>query len=159
MEPRFETLSEKRFIGKRLQISFVDNQTFALWRQFMPRRGEIKNIVGIELYSIEVYPAGFFENFNPTAEFEKWAAVEVADFDQVPDDFEEMIAPAGIYAVFPYRGKASDAGAFYQYILTEWLPKSAYQLDDRPHLAVMGKKYKQEETDSEEEIWIPVKPK
>jgi AraC family transcriptional regulator len=38
------------------------------------------------------------------------------------------------------------------------MTKSAFLLDDRPHFAVMGAKYKSEDPSSEEEIWIPIKP-
>jgi AraC family transcriptional regulator len=31
-------------------------------------------------------------------------------------------------------------------------------LDQRPHVEVMGEKYKNNDPDSEEEIWIPIKP-
>jgi len=36
-----------------------------------------------------------------------------------------------------------------------WLPASEYVLGDGPHFAVMGKKYKGEDPDSEEELWMP----
>jgi len=39
------------------------------------------------------------------------------------------------------------------------LPNSDYELDNRPHFEILGKKYKNNSADSEEEIWIPVKLK
>jgi AraC family transcriptional regulator len=138
-------------------MSFIQNKTFELWRGFMPRLKEIQNCVGAELYAMEVYPVGYFDNFNPTAEFEKWAAVEVQDLDTIPADMETLTAPAGQYAVFLHKGPASNGPQTYQYIFQSWLPSSDYLLDNRPHFAVMGEKYKQEDQNSEEEIWIPVK--
>jgi AraC family transcriptional regulator len=44
-------------------------------------------------------------------------------------------------------------------MLTEWLPNSAYALDDRPHFEALGEQYKNNDPNSEEEIWIPIKPK
>src|ERR1035437_3608741 len=99
MEPRIETLPEKKFVGKRLIMSFTKNRTFELWRSFMPRRKEIQNSVGTELYSIEVYPPLFYDNFNPDAEFEKWAAVEVSDFHTIPGEMNALTSPEGLYAV------------------------------------------------------------
>ena len=58
---------------------------------------------------------------------------------------------------FLHRGPASEGMKTYQYIFQTWLPVSGYRLDDRPHFAVMGEKYKKEDPDSEEEIWVPVK--
>ena len=49
----------------------------------MPRRKEIQNVVGTELYNIQVNPENF--DFSPTTPFVKWAAVAVSDFDMVPD--------------------------------------------------------------------------
>ena len=157
MEPRFETLPEKKFIGKRIKMSFFDNKTSELWSSFMPRRREIKNNIGYELYSIEVYEPLYFNNFNPCREFDKWAAIEVTDYDTVPDDMETLTSPSGLYAIFLHRGTASKGPETYQYIFGAWLPASDFLLDDRPHFAVMGEKYKNDDTDSEEEVRIPVK--
>jgi AraC family transcriptional regulator len=157
LEPRIETLPEKKFIGKRIKMSFSDNKTRELWSSFMPRRREIKNNIGSELYSIEVYEPLYFNNFNPEKEFDKWAAVEVIDFETVPDDMETLTSPGGLYAVFIHKGSADKASETYRYIFGTWLPASDFLLDVRPHFAVMGEKYKNDETDSEEEVWIPVK--
>ena len=67
--------------------------------------------------------------------------------------------PEGLYAVFLYKGKASEAPKTYQYIFGNWIPNSDHTLDDRPHFALMGKKYKNEDPNSEEELWIPIKKK
>lgn len=157
--PQITNLTKKSFVGKSLKMSFADNKTFELWREFMPRRNEIRNKVGSELYSIEIYPEKFFENFAPEKEFEKWAAVEVADFENVPGEMETMISSEGLYAVFLYKGKSSEAAKFYQDIFGNWLPNSEFVLETRPHFAVMGERYKNDSADSEEEIWIPVKRK
>jgi len=157
LRPRIEMLSEKKFVGKRIKMSFSDNKTHELWRSFMPGRRQINNIIGMELYSIEVYEKLYFDNFNPKREFDKWAAVEVMNFDRVPDEMETLNSPRGLYAVFQYKGAASKGAETYQYIYGTWLPESDFLLDNRPHFAVMGEKYKNEDPDSEEEMWIPVK--
>jgi len=154
---RTQTLPQKHFIGKRLNMSFAQNKTFELWRSFMPRRKEIQNVIGSELYSIEVYPPGFYDDFNPNREFEKWAAIEISTTVSVPPDgMETLTIPKGLYAVFLHKGPAAEGPRTYQYIFQQWLPNSEYQLDNRPHFAVMGEKYKPDSPDSEEEIWVPV---
>lgn len=159
MEPRIETLRQKRFAGMRVVMSFADNKTRPLWQRFMPRRREIENRVGTELYSLEVYPPGFFTPFDAQAQFEKWAAVEVTDHEAVPHEMKALTVPTGLYAVFLHQGPASEGPQAYGYIFQEWLPRSEYTLDNRPHFAVMGEKYKGEDPDSEEELWIPVRHK
>lgn len=158
MTPRIEKLIAKKLIGKRLTMSLVNNKTGELWRSFMPRRREILNYVTNDLISLQVYTPSHFENFKPDLEFEKWASLEVTDFDDVPADMESFILPGGLYAVFDYRGSSNDPGIF-QYIYGTWLPGSDYLLDHRPHFEVLGEKYKNNDPASEEEIWIPIKSK
>jgi len=72
-------------------MSLSNNKTAELWRNFMQRRREIPNNIASNLYSIEVYDSLYFNNFNPNTEFEKWAAVEVEDFDSIPNEMETKI--------------------------------------------------------------------
>jgi AraC family transcriptional regulator len=155
-QPTILTIPPKKFIGQRLKMSFANNQTFRLWNTFMLRRNEITNAVHSNLYNIQMYSERFFQNFNPTAEFEKWAAVEVDDFTILPEGMEALTITGGQYAVFNYKGTGEVADEVYGYIFQEWLPKSGYKLAVRPHFEVLGKKYRHGDPNSEEEIWIPV---
>lgn len=159
MDQRIVTIQEKKLVGKRLITSFSGNKTSELWRTFMPRRKEIVNAIGSDLYSVQIYPPLFFQSFDPDAKFEKWAAIEVTSFDKVPADFERLVIPGGLYAVFLYKGSSSEAAPAFHFIFNSWLPGSDYFLDDRPHFEILGEKYKNDDPDSEEELWIPVKPK
>lgn len=158
MEPRIELLKEKKLMGKRHTMSLSDNKTGELWRIFMPRRREITNNLSHDLISMAIYKPTYFADFSPTTDFEKWAAVEVTDFDHVPSDMETFTLTAGLYAVFDYKGSSTDTSIF-QYIFGVWLPNSGYLLDERPHFEVLGGKYKNADPDSEEEIWIPIRTK
>ncbi len=139
-------------------MSLTDNRTGELWKGFMPRRKEIQNSMGPELYSMNVYGPLYFESFSPSNPFEKWAELEVTNFNTVPDEMETYTLPAGLYAVFHYKGSGTDTGIF-DYIYSSWLPNSDYLLDNRPHFEVLGEKYKNGSPDSEEEIWIPIRLK
>jgi len=140
-------------------MTFADNQTFKLWQSFMPNRREIKNNLMTELFSMQVYPQSFDFTFsNLKEEFQKWAAVEVSDFDTVPKEMETYTLTGGLYAVFLYKGLSTDTKIF-QYIYGTWLPNSKYSIDNRPHFEVLGEKYKNNDPNSEEEIWIPIRPK
>ncbi len=158
MKPRIKTLSEKKLIGNRIKMSFYNNKTFELWRSFMPNRKKILNNIGTELYSLKVYTPSYFNNFDPNKEFEKWAAVEVKDFDNIPKGMESFVLEGGLYAVFTYKGLSTDDGIF-KYIYGNWIPNSEYILDDRPHFEILGDKYKNNDQNSEEEIWIPIRSK
>ncbi len=159
MQPRIETLSERKLIGMHLYMSLANNQTFKLWQSFMPRRKEIGNTLTTDLISMQVYPKTFdFAFSKPIVEFEKWAAMEVTNFEHIPKEMEAFSLPAGLYAVFDYKGLSTDTTIF-KYIFGTWLPNSThYLLDDRPHFEILGDKYKNNDPTSEEEIWIPIKP-
>jgi len=85
MQPRIETITGKKLVGKRIRMSFSDNKTFELWKSFMPRRKEITNNKTTDLFSMQIFDKHFdFKNINLDEEFEKWAAIEVTDFDTIP---------------------------------------------------------------------------
>jgi AraC family transcriptional regulator len=159
MEPRFENKKETQLLGKKKTMSFSENQTRELWQDFMPNRHLIQNKTGTDLYSLQVYPAGFFENFNPATPFTKWAAIEVSAVEALPPGMEFYTLPAGQYAVFNYKGAASAAAEVFKFILGTWLPGSGFALDDRPHFEILGAKFNKDSPESEEEIWIPVRQK
>jgi len=160
MEPRIEVLTEKKLVGKHLSMTLASNRTAELWRSFMPKRKEIKSSITTDLISMQVYaPSLNFKDFNAHTEFEKWAAIEVADFNSIPDEMETYTLTSGLYAVFLYRGASSAFAEIYNYIFGTWLPNSNYILDHRPHFELLGEKYKNDDPNSEEEIWIPIMTK
>jgi AraC family transcriptional regulator len=157
IEGKIKMMHGKTLLGMRERMSFAGNRTRELWQRFMPARDAIPNRVGADMYSLQKYSPSFFSAFNPAAEFDKWAAVEVTDVNAVPDGMEVINLISGLYAVFVYKGRASEAAEFYQYIFATWIPRSGYELDDRLHFEILGAKYKHEHPDSEEEVWIPVR--
>ena len=138
-------------------MSLLDNQTQTIWQLFMPRLKEIKNAVSADLFSLQNYPDDYFTNFTPETIFTKWAAVEVKNFENIPEGFEKLEIPSGKYAVFLHKGNTEMFAKTAQYIYTEWLPNSGFQLDNKPHFEVLGDNYLgHENPESEEEVWIPI---
>ena len=158
MEPRIEILKNKKLVGCKLKMSLTNNKTGQLWGSFAPRIKEIKNRATSDKISMQVYDTSYHSNFNPNNEFEKWATVEVKDFIDVPKDMDTFNLIGGTYAVFDYKGSSND-NSIFQYIFMNWLPNSDYMLDNRPHFEVLGEKYRNNDPNSEEEIWIPIKRK
>lgn len=160
MEVRIEILSRKIFLGKSIRMSLINNTTYQLWNSFMLARNTIKNKKGNNLYSIQVYDdLHYFEKFNPNTEFTKWAAIEVENSNNIPNGFSKLTLHEGLYAVFIHKGAASEFSKTFQYILGKWLPQSDYALDNRPHFELLGEKYKNNDPNSEEEVWIPIRKK
>lgn len=139
-------------------MSLTKNKTAQLWGQFGPRINEIKNRVSEDRISMQVFDASFYTKFNPDHEFEKWATVEVKNYESIPTGMKTFTLHEGLYVVFDYKGSSSDSSIF-QYIFLEWLPNSFFELDDRPHFEVLGEKYRNNDPNSEEEIWIPIRAK
>ncbi|MFN0200307.1 MAG: GyrI-like domain-containing protein [Bacteroidia bacterium] len=160
MQHRIESITEKKLVGMSLEMSLVENQTAVLWRSFMPRRKEILHTLSNDLISMQVYAKlADIQTFQPAVVFEKWAAVEVSEWAEIPEKMKTFALPSGLYAVFSYKGTAAHAPEAFQYIFGVWLPSSEFELDHRPHFEVLGEKYKNNDPDSEEEIWIPIRIK
>jgi AraC family transcriptional regulator len=158
MNVRIETIPEKKLVGKRMRMTLSSDRTFELWRSFMLQREGIRNRVTTELISMQVYdPLKDFAEFGPHTEFEKWAVAEVSDFDDIPAGMERYCLGGGSYAVFIHRGSSETFPQTLRYIYGTWLPQSGYELDDREHFEVLGDKFRLNDVNSEEEVWIPVR--
>lgn len=158
MNPRIVNTPAKNLIGMRKKMSLVHFTIAELWQNFSPRIPEINGRLNHDLISMAIYEPKHFEDFKPSNTFERWAAVEVSNLTEVPNEMESYCIPPGMYAVFDYKGLNTNTSIF-QYIFATWLPKSAYSLDNRPHFEVLGAKYKNNDPNSEEEIWIPIQEK
>lgn len=151
MQPKILTLQEKKLVGMQSQmLVHQHDEIIKLWKKFMPRKHEIKNVLNQEFIALQNYT--HFGDFSKP--YNVWASVEVSEFIELPDEMEGFTIPEGTYAVFLHKGM--DAGKTYHRIMTEWLPNSGYIIDDRPHFQIMGEKYKNGSPDSEEDFYVPV---
>ncbi|WP_320815111.1 GyrI-like domain-containing protein [Flavobacterium sp.] len=157
MEPKIQNIQAKKTIGFSIKTTMENDQTVKIWQQLMPRLKEIKNAASADFFSLQVYNGESFEEFKSNTEFTKYALVEVKNYDFIPEGFETFEIPAGDYAVFIHKGTSANFYNTSQYIYGEWLPKSKYKLDDKPHFTVMGDKYLgHENPETEEEVWVPI---
>lgn len=160
MQPRIITIPSKKLVGRKLRMSLSANRTVELWQFLMPRRKDIRNKLNSDLFSVQVFNSEMeFSDFTPETEFEKWAAVEVSEYKEIPEGMERLGIPGGLYAVFDYQGAATDFAPMFHYIFGTWMPDSDYEVDKRPHFDVLGEKYRGNDPASEEEIWVPVELK
>lgn len=154
--PTILKLQETIFIGIDSEMSGYNDHTNSLWSQFMPRRREVKPAIGIELFSLAVYPKDYFKNYDGNITYQKWAAVKSNESALVPSGMKRIIVPEGNYAKFTHRGPLENISQTFQFIFGEWLPKSKYGVDLRPHIAVMDNRYEPYDMNSEEDIFIPI---
>jgi AraC family transcriptional regulator len=157
--PRIENLREKKFAGKHLRMSLLNDRTLELWQSFMPFRKNISNKASSDLFSLQVYDKPLTSaGFDPLVEFEKWALQEVLDFGSIPEGMEPYTLKGGLYAVFVHRGLPRTFPTTFQRI-SNWVQHSEYAIDHREHFEVLGDRYKRDDPASEEEVWIPIKRK
>ena len=156
--PRFETLETTLLVGKSLQMSRVQDQTAGLWREFMPSRDRVEKRLSEGFISLQVYPQGPQQIADPAALFTKWALVEVADFESVPEGMDSFTLEGGLYAVFDHQGPATDLSTV-MFIFGDWLQQAPYVLDDRPHFERLPVDYQPLDPNAREEFWIPVQAK
>lgn len=159
MEFKIIEIQPKKLIGKSLSMSFLNDTTGVLWGSFAPHIKEIKNRVGGNRISLQLYTDDFMT--DPNIPFTKWATVEVTDFENILQDLQTLEIEGGLYAVFNYKGNVIQAPTYFKSIFSEWIPASAYEVDNsRPHFEILpAGKYDPMDENSEEDIYIPIKLK
>jgi AraC family transcriptional regulator len=155
---RISLQSDKLLVGIAAKMSIGSDATSNLWQRFMPRRKEIQNAVGEVLYCVQSFSeSDGFVSFTPETVFEKWAAVEVASRNNVPDEMKLFVLGGGHFAVFDHCGPSSEFPKTLNFIFSQWLPKSEWQLDDREHFEMLLPGWRADDLNAREEVWIPVK--
>ena len=157
-DPEIRQIEPRKLVGKREPMSLAEDKTFELFRSFGPRTKEIQDRVSPDTYCVRIFRGGIdMESFTPNTVFEKWAAVEVSSFENVPADLEPLTIPAGEYAVFVHKGPASTFFQTSEPLFRKWLEASGFEIDERPHFEILGVGYRPDSQNAEEEIWFPVR--
>lgn len=159
MQCRIETLLPKKLVGFNTEMSLANNTTPELWTHFKKNEHLIQYKKGTDYFSLQEYDVNYFSNFNPQTKFTKWALMEIFEVGNHPKEMISYNLIGGLYAVFDFKGDFSLAAKVFNFIFMDWLPKSDFVLDNRPHFERLGDKYENNNPNSEEEIWIPVKMK
>lgn len=156
--PEIIEINQLKLVGMKLKTSLSENKTFELWQSFKPRVSEISSRINRNFYSLQVYDESFsMQNLTPQTQFEKWAAVAVSDFQEIPAEMHALTIANSKYAVFIHRGTSADFAKTAGFIYGVWLPNSGYKLNNLPHFEILGEKYRLNDPNSEEEVWIPIK--
>ncbi|MCP4440172.1 MAG: GyrI-like domain-containing protein [Aureispira sp.] len=156
-QPKIVDLPPRKLMGMQEQMSFSDDKTFMLWKQFRTTLRTTTPNNYTEFYSLQQYPKDF--DFTPNTYFRKWAAVKVDDSIPVPLEIEIFPLKGGLYAIFIHKGPANTFFKTSNYIFAEWLPNSEYELDHRAHFEILTPDYKPNDPNAQEEVWIPIKIK
>jgi len=159
MQPRIVEIEQKKLVGIDVKTSLAQNNIPQLWNEFMPRIDDVQNNKKTGCYEVHPFDSEFkMENFTEHMQFEKWAAAEVSDFDDVPDGMGTVVIEGGKYAVFEHRGEMSKIQFTFDYVYGTWLPNSGCEIDKRADFERYGESYfGPEHPESITEIWIPIK--
>lgn len=158
MRHRIIQSPEILIIGMKATMSFsiISEETGKLARQFMPRLKEIKNRVDDNTLSLQNYHDFNYNKMSPTMMFEKWVGVEVSNLDNNPKGMKTLTINSGKYLVIDFKGSMQEFVKHWNYIHSQWLPNSEYELDNRPHFEKLSPSYSPMNAVNEEEIWVPV---
>lgn len=159
MKPEIVQFPGILLTGISARTTFNVDITPGLWARFIARiHKPFVTQFAPEQYSAALYPEGFFDDFRPDLPFEKWAAGHYSGNGLVDPSLQQLDISPGLYAVFTFTGRASEAAPFFAFIFNEWLPQSGFQVDTRPHFEILPPGYRPEDPEMTELVYIPVKP-
>lgn len=160
IEPIILKLDTIKVVGIKDKTSLTNNKLSELWGRFLPRIGEVENrIMDRGCYGICLYnPDLEIKDINDDMEYEMLTAVEVRDFEKIPDGMMAYSIPPREYAVFTHKGNISNLGLTYSYIYFNWLEKEGYTIIEGDDFECYGKGFNlQDPSNSEIKIYIPIK--
>jgi AraC family transcriptional regulator len=149
--PRFETGKAMLVAGLGERISFENSAGIpALWNRFHQHVHDLPGRIGQVAY-------GVCTNGDDTGYFDYIAAVEVADFSDLPRDFSRVRIPEQRYAVFSHTDHISTIRRTISSIWNHWLPASGHKLADAPSFERYDAKFDPVTGNGGLEIWVPIK--
>ena len=156
MEPVFKIIPGFKIVGMMYSGRVDTGEIPLLWNKFADKMETVPNRINEHKCFGIINPFG--EN-KSKGEIDYVAAVEVENFNDVPDDMISADIPEGEYAIFTHVGPISNIMNSVKYIYGEWLPNSEYTLTGMPDLEVYDERFKLEAEDSECDICLSVKKK
>ena len=152
MEPEIVTRSEMKVIGIARQYQEENLDLETLWSAFRPNVSQITNRVGSD--ALGIYEE-YHESVNNVG-FTYICAVEVTDFNDVPEGMITRIIPEHLYAVFQHEGPISFLPETLKYIWGSWLPKSNYEYVEKPDFELYAPGIQPEDPDKILFLHIPI---
>lgn len=149
--PRLETGKAMLIAGLGERVS-ADNSAGipALWRRFHQYVESFPGRIGQAAY-------GVCCNGDDAGNFDYIAGVEVADFSDLPREFNRIRIPEQRYAVFTHTDHISTIRRTIITIWNHWLPASDYKVADAPNFERYDTRFDPATGDDGLEVWIPVK--
>jgi AraC family transcriptional regulator len=150
-KPRFDNGRTLLIAGLAQRYRFETIEGIpAQWQRFAPHIGNIQGQIGHTAY-------GVCHNSDGAGSFEYLCGVEVANFDDLPDEFSRVRIPERRYAVFSHREHISTIRGTVYTIWNKYLPESGLEVADAPDFERYGEEFNPQSGMGLVEIWIPIK--
>lgn len=148
--PRMEERGVLLLAGLGARYSYAGNEGIpAQWGRFAPHIGHVPGQVGDVTY-------GVCCNFDDAGHFDYVCAVEVKDFEDLPEEFNRLRVPAQRYGVFTHSGHVSALPATIAAIWNEGLSRAGLAAADAPSFERYGPQFDPMTGEGGVEIWVPV---
>lgn len=149
---RTESINHLELQGQFTELSLAENTSSQLWQNFRKHLKE-HQILDEMLYSVQLYPEDYFSHFSFERVYKKGACILS---EKGLKNVENIKITNQDYVVFHYKGSVIDFHHCLTFILTDWLPKSGYQLSNAVHFERFKPKTLPFEDDFQEEVFVPI---
>ncbi|KFI13129.1 AraC family transcriptional regulator [Vibrio coralliilyticus] len=155
MEPEIITQPAMKLVGIANQYTDEDLSLPRLWSGFAPYRDSIANRMGDEYFGI--YES--YEEAEESTTFVYICSARVENFDQVPEGMITREMPEQTYARFTHKGPIAQLEETLRYIWGSWLPKSAYEYEEKPDFELYPAGFNDADPENKLYLNIPVRKK
>ena len=136
-------------MGGDTSIANAPKDCMLTWMNFMQKFGEVEKVTNPNI----MYGVCFTKS-KQDCTFHYIAGVEVSEFGEAKDGFEQIDLPATTYLVFTHKGKLDTLGQTYDAIMKETFNSGKKQKEF--WIEYYDERYDKESNDSEFDIWIAI---
>ncbi|MEU1948131.1 AraC family transcriptional regulator [Streptomyces sp. NPDC020125] len=157
---RYRVVEKERFhvVGKKVRVPLVHEGVNPGIAEFI--RGIGEETIGRIAALSDQEPAGILgvsDNLDPSraegTELDYYHAVVTGA--AAPEDLDDLVVPAGTWAVFENSGPFPRALQYlWRDVFTQWFPSNPYQ--SRPGPEILRTRLSQDAARADAELWIPV---
>ncbi|AQW55463.1 GyrI-like domain-containing protein [Streptomyces violaceusniger] len=157
---RYRVVEKERFqvVGKKVRVPLVHEGVNPRIAEFI--RGIGQETIGRITALSDQEPEGILgvsDNLDPSraegTELDYYHAVVTGA--AAPEDLDELVVPAGTWAVFENSGPFPQALQYlWRDVFTQWFPSNPYQ--SRPGPEILRTRLSQDAARADAELWIPV---
>ncbi len=153
MIPEVKTRDAIKLVGLRYQGKNENHEIATLWYEFNERIEEIENRVSDERFGYDTWD----DSINETGEFTYIAAVEVSDFESIPEGMVKVVIPKNSYAVFTLTSIVENIHGAVKEVFSKWFPESGHKLASNYDFEYYKEGFKPNSADHNAYFYVPIK--